>query len=319
VLVDAGVVHEVVDPAEGVDGRLDERGGVVGVTHVGADRDGVPVELAHLGGDGLGLLGALDVVDGDVVPVAGEPERHAATDAARGAGDDCCWHDSEDGDHRQGLFVARGTGGRFSSAGVVVGCMSEASHDGEAALADHGGDTAMSDMLAEFEELAELVDRPEEAEQVREARAEALAALESERVFGRVIRGFDRSDAAEALLGSVLLGIPMLVEGGTYEVGAYIATRPVFLVGTAVFATGLVAGILYVADIQDVRIYEPYLGVIPRRLAGVLTIASVTALVLATAWGRVDWAEPSVALAQVLVAAVPMAIGGALGDILPGT
>jgi uncharacterized membrane protein len=177
----------------------------------------------------------------------------------------------------------------------------------------------LAEMVAEFEHLEELVDSPEEREAVRSARTEALEAVESERVFGQVIHGFDRSDAAEALLGSVLLGIPMLVEGGTYEVGAYIATRPVFLAGTAVFATGVVAGILYVADIQDVRIYEPYLGVVPRRLAGVLAIAWVTALVLATAWGRVDWAEPSVAFAQVLVAAVPMAIGGALGDILPGT
>jgi len=44
----------------------------------------------------------------------------------------------------------------------------------------------------------------------------------------------------------------------------------------------------------------------------------VTALVLMTAWGRVDWAtEPAVAASQSLVTAVVMAVGASLGDILP--
>jgi hypothetical protein len=38
-----------------------------------------------------------------------------------------------------------------------------------------------------------------------------------------------------------------------------------------------------------------------------------------TAWGRVDWARPVVAFSQVAVAFGPMAVGAALGDILPGS
>jgi len=184
---------------------------------------------------------------------------------------------------------------------------------------DDAGDGELADMIEQFEELEATVDTDAEREQVRAARKEALEAVESGRVFGRVVRGFDRSDVAEALLGSVLFGIPMLVEDGTLEAGAFIAGRPLYLGGTVLFELGLVAGILYVADIQDVRMDEPLVGFVPRRFVGVIGIAFLTSLVLATAWGRVDWADPQVALAQVMVAAVPMSIGGALGDILPGS
>lgn len=182
---------------------------------------------------------------------------------------------------------------------------------------DRGNDE-LSDMLEQFDELETTVDSEAELEQVRLAREEALVAVAAERVFGKVIREFDRSDAAEALLGSVLFGIPMLVEDGTFEIGAYIATRPASYAGTVLFGVGMVGGILYVADIQDVRISEPLFGVIPHRFAGVVGIAFLTSIAMATAWGRVDWADPHVALAQVVVVAVPMAIGGALGDILTG-
>jgi len=68
-----------------------------------------------------------------------------------------------------------------------------------------------------------------------------------------------------------------------------------------------------------VRVPRPVLGVLPRRLVGVLGVATVTAVALFTAWGRVDWTEPWLATSQVVVAIVPMAIGAALGDILPGS
>ena len=80
-----------------------------------------------------------------------------------------------------------------------------------------------------------------------------------------------------------------------------------------------VYGIIYVADIQHVEVVDPILGVIPRRFAGMVSIAFLAALVLMTAWGRVDWSEPAVALAQVSVMFVGMGIGAALGDILPGS
>jgi hypothetical protein len=46
-------------------------------------------------------------------------------------------------------------------------------------------------MREEFEQLDALVDSREGRERVRTARGEALAAVESERMFGRVVRGCD--------------------------------------------------------------------------------------------------------------------------------
>jgi hypothetical protein len=43
-----------------------------------------------------------------------------------------------------------------------------------------------------------------------------------------------------------------------------------------------------------------------------------TALFMMTAWGRVDWARPWLAICQISVAWVPMSIGAALGGLLPG-
>ncbi len=191
----------------------------------------------------------------------------------------------------------------------------------ERPAAPDGGDDVeeLAELLEDLDELEEMSDSPEEREKVRETRRHAIRTVRAPATFGRVIRGFDRSDAAEALLGSVLFGIPMMVEDGTFAVGEYVAAHPPYFAGTALFGIAMVVGILYVADIQDVQVHEPLLGVVPRRLVGVLAIALVTATALATAWGRVDWADPTVAFAQVVVAAVPMAIGGALGDILPGS
>jgi len=184
---------------------------------------------------------------------------------------------------------------------------------------NYSEDPTMGDLFEELEELEALVQSDRAREKVRETMQVALAASGNTGTFGRIVRGFDRADLAEALLGSVLFGIPMAVEGGTQEVGAFVATRPTMLVGTLVFGVAIVIGILYVADIQDVRIHQPIFGVIPRRLVGVFGISFLTAAVLLTAWGRIDWAFPTVAIANILVAFVPMSIGAALGDIVPGS
>ena len=182
-----------------------------------------------------------------------------------------------------------------------------------------GDDEDLQRLLAEFDALAEVVDSSEEQERVRAARNAAVLAADDAEVFGRVIEGYDRADLAEAFVGSLLFGIPMFVEGGTNEVGAFLAANPLSLVGTVLGTIGLAIGILYVADIQDVRVYKPILGVVPRRLVGVLGASFVTALVMMTAWGRVDWGAPVLAFATVVAAFVPMSVGAALGDILPGS
>jgi uncharacterized membrane protein len=184
---------------------------------------------------------------------------------------------------------------------------------------DLDDETDMGDLFDELEELEELVGTDAAREQVRETMRVAMVASAATSPFGRVIRGFDRADLSEALLGSLLFGIPMAVEGGTQEVGTFLASRPLFFAGTALFAVGMVIGIIYVADIQDVRIHDPILGLVPRRLVGVIGVSLLTATLLLTAWGRVDWAEPGLAAANVVVAFVPMSIGAALGDLLPGS
>lgn len=177
----------------------------------------------------------------------------------------------------------------------------------------------MGDVFEELDELEELVQTSEARAQVRETMRVAMKAAQNTSPFGRVVRGFGREDLAEAFLGSLLFGIPMAVEGGTQEVGEFISQRPLFLSGTVLFTIGIVVGILYVADIQDVRIQNPIFGFIPRRLVGVIAVAFLTAFFLLTVWGRVDWGTPWLATADIVVAFLPMGIGAALGDIIPGS
>jgi uncharacterized membrane protein len=190
--------------------------------------------------------------------------------------------------------------------------------DGEGGPAEESPD--FGDLIDEIEDIGDAVTDPAAREQVREAVELAVEVQAGQHgVFGRVIHGFDRADAAEALLGAVLLGIPMLVEGGTQEVGSFLAGHPALLAGTYAFAVGLAVAILYIAEIQDVRVKDPILGVLPRRLVGVLVIPLLVALAMMTAWGRADWATPWLAFCQASVAYTPMVIGAALGDILPGS
>ena len=111
----------------------------------------------------------------------------------------------------------------------------------------------------------------------------------------------------------------MAVEGGTVDSGVYLSARPLFLALTVLATVSVVVGILYVAEIQDVRVAYAFFGLVPRRLVGVLGSSFLTAVVLLTAWGVVDWADPWVDLCVCVVAFFPMAIGAALGDILPGS
>lgn len=172
------------------------------------------------------------------------------------------------------------------------------------------------DLLAELTELHELADTPEEREQVQETIAVAQA-LTSRGRIRRIVSGFGVGDAAESLLGALLFGIPMAVEGGTNEAAAFLAARPLLLVGNVLFALVVVAGLIYVADVREVRVRDPIFGVVPRRFAGVTTVSAVTAVTLLTAWGRVSWTDPRTAVATVAVAFLPMSIGAALGDLLP--
>ena len=176
---------------------------------------------------------------------------------------------------------------------------------------EEGGDVGeVSDLL---DALADAADTDDELALVRE-RVETEIGVDVG-PFGQIVVGFDRGDVAEATLGSVVFGVPMFVEGGTNGVGAHLATHPVATLATFVFTVGIV----YVSDLQDVRVTGRLFGVVPRRLAGVLLVSLLVAVVGLTAWGRIDWGVPAVAVGSVAAAHLPMAVGAALGDILPGT
>jgi len=175
----------------------------------------------------------------------------------------------------------------------------------------------VSDLFDELEELDDVVDEPEAQRQLDEIKT--LTGSIQGASFGQVIYGFDRHDAAEAALGSLLFGIPMAVEGGTNEAGEFVAGSPLLLAGTVAATVAIVHAVLYVAEFQDVRVARTLFGFVPRRLAGVLAVSLVTAACLLAAWGRLPADDPVAAAATVVVAWVPMAIGAALGDILPGS
>ena len=85
--IHAGVVHEHVDSAELLRGRLDEGVGVGHARHVAVDDGGAAAGGAHLPRHRLrgGLV--VEVVDADVGALAGEGEGHRPADALLGAGD----------------------------------------------------------------------------------------------------------------------------------------------------------------------------------------------------------------------------------------
>jgi uncharacterized membrane protein len=180
-----------------------------------------------------------------------------------------------------------------------------------------GADDGEAEVAALLDALADATDTDEERALVRET-VETDLGIEVG-PFGQVVVGFDRGDLAEALLGSVVFGVPMFVEGGTTEAGAHLAANPLAAVATLAAAVGAVYGIVYVSDLQDVRVTRRLFGVVPWRLAGVLAVPLVVAVGGLTAWGTVDWGTPAVAAGSVAVAYLPMAIGAALSDILPGT
>lgn len=185
----------------------------------------------------------------------------------------------------------------------------------QAGAAPAGEQPDIETVYDELEELEEIVDTDEELEQVRET-MRVLRRAERPRVFGRIRSTFDSRDVGEAMLGSFLFGMPMIVEGGTLEIGSHLATRPGFAALTLLFGGVLVYGVLHAAHFEKVTA-DLVLGVVPIRIVTIPVIATGMAVVLMTAWGRVDWATPWLAASQTLVAAIVMAVGASLGDILP--
>ncbi|MDZ7809848.1 MAG: hypothetical protein U5L11_06425 [Arhodomonas sp.] len=90
-VLDAGVVDEDVDTAEGIDAVLDQRADLVGAAHVGAvEAHRRTMALRDLRGDALALLPRLYAVDDHARPFRGEGLRHRPANATGSAGDHRC-------------------------------------------------------------------------------------------------------------------------------------------------------------------------------------------------------------------------------------
>lgn len=191
------------------------------------------------------------------------------------------------------------------------------SHDSQnSSKRERDDEVDIDDVFDDLEELKELVDSDEERERVRET----MDALRRTRrpPFQRLRDNFDSRDVGEALVGSFVFGMPMIVEDGTLDIGRYIARNPLYFLVTLFFGLTLVYGILHAVKFEKIEADLIY-GIIPIRLISIPLIAGLMAFGLMTIWGRVEWATPWVALGQITVTAIAMAVGASLGDILPGT
>lgn len=190
------------------------------------------------------------------------------------------------------------------------------------AIDDGDGSTSRDDLLDHLAELEKLVDSIEERRKVRTA-LRAAEDLPGPGVFGEHIQKYTTRDMAEAFVGAIIFSVPLLVEDGIFDIADHFLTTtiagvPVYFATNIAFIVLMAYGLLYWADIQRVQITRPILGIIPRRLLGVLLISLLTAGTMMTLWGRVDWANPIEAIARISVIWTMSTFGGAIGDILPG-
>jgi uncharacterized membrane protein len=185
-------------------------------------------------------------------------------------------------------------------------------------------DSALVVALQEqFGELEAAVANEAERREVQRLRVEAVEAA-LDRGLGDNIQKYTGRDIAEGFVGSIFFSVPFLVEDGVFEVADYflsfrIGLFPVFFLLNVVFVILMVAALVYWAGPQDIQVYRPIFGFIPRRLVGIAAVSFLTAGALMTMWGRVgNWQEPVVALARISVVWTVASFGAALGDIFPG-
>jgi len=211
--------------------------------------------------------------------------------------------------------------------------MSDSEGSGSANAGDSSGaetppgparDPDVEALLGQLEELEETVDSEQELEQVQSTISLAERIPGSGFLSGH-IQKYTTRDVAEAVVGAILISMPMLVEDGVFDVAAYLTDRwmfgvPIFFALNVVFVVVMSIGLLYWADIREVKISNPIFGIVPRRLVGVLTASFLTATGLVFLWGRHRVGDPSdfEVLARIVVVWTAAAFGAALGDILPG-
>ncbi|MUV88630.1 hypothetical protein GJ629_00940 [Halapricum sp. CBA1109] len=175
----------------------------------------------------------------------------------------------------------------------------------------------------EFDDLESAVSGSADRREVDRIRTEATAAPFDDLLGGR-IQKYTTRDVAESFVGSIFFAIPFLVEDGVFEIATFflsfrLGVFPVYFIVNAAFVLLMILALVYWAGPQEVQVYRPILGIVPRRMVGIALVSFLTAAALMTMWGRVDgWQDPVVALARISVVWTVASFGAALGDILPG-
>ncbi|WP_144925776.1 DUF2391 domain-containing protein [Halorubrum salsamenti] len=201
--------------------------------------------------------------------------------------------------------------------------VSGASHDVNAS--PHGpADPDINDLLAKLDALSDTVDEGHEREKVRQT-ISLVERMPGSSAFRTRITKYTSRDMAEAFVGSVLFALPLLVEGGVFEIAAWFAAVtpggvPVFLLAHVGLVLVMTAGLLYFADFRQIEISHPILGVVPRRYAGILLVSLFTSVFMLSLWGRLHAGDPTALerVSRVAVVWAAAAFGAGLGDILPG-
>lgn len=195
---------------------------------------------------------------------------------------------------------------------------------GEPAAAPPPGDPDIDDLLAKLDALRDTVDEGHEREEVRQT-ISLVERMPGTGALAERITKYTTRDLAESFVGAVLFALPLLVEGGVFEIAAWFAATtvagvPVLLIGHVGFVFLATAGLLYYADFRQIAIRNPIFGLIPRRYVGVLLVSLATASAMLLFWGRLHEGDPSALerVGRIAVVWAAAAFGAGLGDILPG-
>ena len=185
-------------------------------------------------------------------------------------------------------------------------------------------DPDINDLLAKLDALSDTVDEGHEREKVRQT-ISLVERMPGSAAFTTRITKYTSRDMAEAFVGAVLFSLPLLVEGGVFEIATWFAAVtpggvPVFLLAHVGFVLVLTAGLLYFADFRQIEISHPILGLVPRRYAGILLVSLFTSVFMLSLWGRLHAGDPTglERVSRVAVVWAAAAFGASLGDILPG-
>jgi len=234
---------------------------------------------------------------------------------------------SDRGSDRSGSQEGSGSRGSSDSQGDSGSREGDTASDAsrEPGASIHGpADPDINDLLAKLDALSDTVDEGHEREKVRQT-ISLVERMPGSAAFTTRITKYTSRDMAEAFVGSVLFSLPLLVEGGVFEIAAWFAAAtvggvPVFLLAHVAFVLVMTAGLLYFADFRQIEIRHPIFGLIPRRYAGVLLVSLFTSTLMLLLWGRLHEGDPTGAErgARVLVVWAAAAFGAGLGDIVPG-